>query len=221
MIVKIGDKRYKVPTSHKELSLERYTQLYKVIQKSADKITDDNAFLITIELLEVLGIPAEVSVNVHPEDMPQVLSYITGLLTPPKEETKVHEHIRVNGTNYVLNTKSVDFMGNFKAFTDMTFAEFEDATAISQGMKDHMEQMDILMGIFYRPVQIWQIPLGMQPKYKSTLVPKIAEDMKSVTMDKVFGFYFFLLNRMSNFSNVIKDFLVEEERRQQLKMVGI
>jgi hypothetical protein len=216
MIVKIGNKKYQIPNGHSDITLETYAKLHKVILDNKDNLEGDNAYQVTIRLMDVLGIPPQVSLKAHPDDIPQLLNYIVSIITPPKEDVKVTKRLRIGANKYTLNTNNKDFLGNLKAFTDMTFEEFEDSISIVRMADEGMDNLHLLMGIFYRPTN-W---LGFPAKYDSKKVPDIAEKMKSVTMDKVFGFYFFLINLMTCFSKDIQHYLRVEEKRE-LEMLGI
>jgi len=185
--MKINNKEYKLPESLKDINLEKYLGLVKIINKEYD-----NEMFKTIEILSVLTeIPVddikynEISMFI---DIQRKLTFLQEL---PNND--VPESFKIDGVEY----KTI------KNPSEVKTGEFIDLHALTKDEKKLYDNLPMILAIFYRPV----VDGKRVDDYATADTEKRKElFLKKLTTDKVFGAVFFFLNLRLVFLTLINKY---------------
>jgi len=200
--LEVNNEIYNIPNSYKELKLKEYQQI-AAIDKD-DKFKD-------LKIIQVLsGIDLDVLKQASFHSLKPVIKSILFLFN--QDNYNLQRVIKFENKQY----------GFIKDFDKLTFAEYIDLEEFS---KEPIENIHILMAIFYRPLKN-KVDLNIYNNddqyetetYDDGEVLDRSEEFKNLDMDVVLGALFFFIILKLEFMKSLKASLKEHQKEIEKMM---
>lgn len=226
LTLEIDGHSFVAPEKFSELTHRRFIELNEFHDRTfpeslqdkelADYTDEDNLTLVKYAkdvVIEFFGIDEhlanELRVNGDNSIMGAYWMIHKFLSMPEESEIEISHKFKFKNKNYYCAKDSIDHIAG-NPNPDATWLEFEEASTIQTNMKALMDNklnpLAMLTAVLYRP---------LNEKYDSDKVKKRAELFQDLTMDKIFGAVFFLMQHKLTLLKNIKPYLKEEAEAVQ------
>lgn len=207
--VVIGKKTVNIPEGWHELTIKRYVEIFKFREDNYQKGKEERyikefcEFITGIELDEVPLTDVEEGLAIF--DLYNVISWMESF--PKKEDIKELISFKFKGVEYMANVEESTVLGNKSYMRNESYGAFAHASIVRELFNELKEgdikRMALLTAILFRPVkcskwwQFWKQKGVEIEKYKEKEAEERSKEFETLTMDVVFGAYFFLKKRLS------------------------
>jgi hypothetical protein len=213
MLLEVEGFYYKLPDSWEDLTLDDFIEINERAKEAPDKdATEGEKMSFYLDFISDFGIPKEHLRKVKLLDANDNGMGILNLFNhlwqftqlPIEDDFAKFERFIIDGKVYCFNTNNVSASGSVRAMTDYTFEEYEEATGILQAMNQlkegQLEHLALLCAIFFRPAKKklfqWLRSYEIDEYEENSINDRAELFREKLSMDKVWGCYFFLLSQM-------------------------
>lgn len=217
-IIEIDDKEYKFPEMH-ELTFGRFRQIYTWAEESQPPVFKEIAEGKDVELtdedsLEIfrfqknyvaycLGLSAE-EANALPMEgdssITMLFNLLAYVLTKP-EDVEPLDSFELDGVEYKCREDKVNAIGNAEPMKGARYEEFEDIVTIQASFNKVKNGM--VLGLPMLIACLYREDVGT---YEEERIKANAKKFEALTMDKVWGGFFFVIEYADTISKSIKAF---------------
>ena len=191
----------KLPKSYADITVEQFQQAHAILNSGESNLN------INIKLIAYLsGKTVEYVEGLEPAIISAYRLSLSFLNDDIDTDAKVHKWIVVKGQPY----KAILDMEQFKAGALITLKYLEE-------QNKHVELLNQMLATIFVPMT-WY---GKVHKYDGNKHNKIAEDMKHVKMDKIYGVLMFKKKVLENLNPVIENCLNEATQTIQKEVEWI